>query len=118
MCARINDFNFRATVDQDLLVQLAKSAGETDSLAQSTTSEAGRRIDEATKLRLARESHKNGGRSFKLISRRAIKKAAGAMVRSMDSEHDNHDFKLHRVAEENEEDFIDEHIEEDIRYGD
>lgn len=97
-------------------MQLAKTSGEADSLAKSTTSEAGRRIDEETRLRLAKESSKNGGRRFKLISRRAIKNAAGAMVRSMDSEHDVHDFKLDRVTEECEEEDIDEDIEEDLDF--
>ena len=90
----INDFNFKATVDQALLLELAELATEDEAIAISTTDESGQ-MSPSQKKRNERNKKKakSGGEknppgqseNWKIITRQD-KRVALSMLLSVDEE--------------------------------
>jgi CRP-like cAMP-binding protein len=88
----INDFNFKATVDQALLLELVESATEVDALNKSTTDHSEKSIDvemrrvQKEKAAKTAASGQKTVSSFQLISRKDKKEAGMRISRDTESE--------------------------------
>ena len=90
----INDFNFKATVDQALLLELAELATEDEAIAISTTDESGqmspsqKKRNERNKKKVKGGGEKNPpgqSENWKIITRQD-KRVALSMLLSVDEE--------------------------------
>jgi ElaB/YqjD/DUF883 family membrane-anchored ribosome-binding protein len=80
----INDFNFKATVDQSLLLELAEVTTENEALLKSSTDRSGKAVDAKMRKRQHERSEKLAKEqktlnSFRLISR-GEKREAGMRI--------------------------------------
>ena len=92
----INDFNFNATVDQALLLELAELANEDEAIANSITDESGQMSPPQKKRNERNKKKAKGGgeenpsgqsENWKTITRQAIvKRVALSMMLSVDEE--------------------------------